>query len=168
MLNRLWMAWIAVLCIAGCASYNGGSLVPGTSRAADVRALMGEPAEKLMADNGDTVWFYPRLPIGRQTYAVRVSPDGVVLGVDQRLTEQNLKNLVPGTTTMKQARLLLGPPYRTIRFERQKRLVWDYPMYNDIELEYNLSVQFSYDGIVREVLFLQDYYSEPGGTNCLQ
>ena len=168
MLNRLWMAWVAVLCIAGCASYNGRSLVPGTSRAADVQALMGEPAEKLMADNGDTVWFYPRLPFGRQTYAVRVSPDGVVLGVDQRLTEQNLTKLVPGTTTMKQARLLLGPPYQTIRFERQKRLVWDYPMYNDIELEYNLSVQFSYDGIVREVLFLQDYYDEPGSASCLR
>lgn len=160
--NRLWMACIAVLFIAGCASYDGRGLVPGTSRAADVRALMGAPAEKLAADNGDTVWFYPRLPYGRQTYAVRLSPDGVVLGVDQRLTEANLKHIVAGKTTMKEARLLLGPPYQTVRFERQRRVVWDYPMYNDFQAEYNLFVQFSYDGIVREVLLLKDYHNEPG------
>ncbi len=158
------MAGIAVLYIAGCASYGGSSLVPGTSRAADVQALMGEPAEKLAADNGDTVWFYPRLPAGRQTFAVRVSLEGVVLGVDQRLTEANLTKLAAGTSTMKDVRLLLGPPFRTVRFERQRRPVWEYPMYNDIQLEYNLSVQFSYEGIVREVLLLKDYRNEPGGA----
>jgi SmpA / OmlA family len=161
MLIRLWMIWIAVLLMAGCASYSGSGLVPGTSRAADVQALMGEPAEKLAAENGDTVWFYPRLPTGRQTFAVRLSPDGVVLGVDQRLTEQNVRKLVAGKTTMKQVRLLLGPPFQTTRFERQQRLVWEYPMYNDLQSAYNLSVQFSYDGIVREVL-LQDYRKRGG------
>ena len=164
--NRRWMAWIAVLFMAGCASYDGRSLVPGTSRAADVQALMGEPAEKLAAGNGDTVWFYPRLPAGRQTYAVRLSPGGVVLGVEQRLTEANLRNIVAGTTTMKDVRLLLGPPFRTVRFERQQRLVWDYPMYDDMRAESNLSVQFSYDGIVREVLLLKDYRNEPGGVGA--
>jgi len=165
---RLVTAWVAALCIAGCASYDGRGLVPGTSRAADVQALMGEPAEKLAAANGESVWFYPRLPAGRQTYAVRLAPDGVVLGVEQRLTERHLRNLVAGTTTMQEVRLLLGPPFRTVRFERLRRLVWDYPMYNDIQLEYNLSVQFSYDGIVREVLLLRDYRNEPGGTSHMQ
>ena len=158
-----WMAWVALLCVAGCASYGGSGLVPGTSRAADVRALMGEPAEKLATEDGDTVWFYPRLPSGRQTYAVRISPDGALRGIDQRLTEESLSKLVAGTTTMKEVRLLLGPPFRAIRFERQERLVWDYPMYNNIRTEFNLSVQFSYDGIVREVLLLKDYRNEPGG-----
>jgi len=156
-LNTLSMAWIAALLIAGCASYSGSSLVPGTSRAADVQALMGQPAEKLAAENGDTVWFYPRLAFARETYAVRFSPDGVVRGVDQRLTEQNVRKLVAGSTTMKEVRLLLGPPFRTTRFERQQRLVWDYPMNSDMRVESNLSVQFSDDGIVREVLLLRDY-----------
>jgi hypothetical protein len=162
--NRRWMAWIAVLFIAGCASYDGRTLVPGTSRAADVQALMGEPAEKLAAANGDTVWFYPRLPAGRQTYAVRLSRDGVVRSVEQRLTEANLRNIVAGTTTMREVRLLLGPPFRTVRFARLQRLVWDYPMYNDFQAEYNLSVQFSDDGIVREVLLLKDYRNETEGA----
>jgi hypothetical protein len=156
-LNKFGMACIVVLFLAGCASYSGSGLVPGTSRAADVQALMGEPAEKLAAENGDSVWFYPRMAFARETYAVRLSPDGVVRSVEQRLTEANLKKIVAGKTTMKEVRLLLGPPYRITRFERQQRLVWDYPMNSDLRVESNLSVQFSDDGIVREVLLLKDY-----------
>ena len=37
-------------------------------------------------------------------------------------------------------------------------------MYDDMRAESNLSVQFSYDGIVREVLLLKDYRNEPGGA----
>ncbi len=146
---------------AGCASYDGRSLVPGKSVAADVEALMGPPAERLTVA-GESVWFYPRNPGGLHTYAVRFAPDGTVRAVEQRLTEDNLRHLVAGVSTKREVRELLGPPMQVIRMERQQRDVWGYRMYNAVQVEHELYVQFSNDGLVREVLLLRDYRNEVG------
>lgn len=124
---------------------------------------MGLPAEKIGAANGETVWFYPRHPFGRHTYAVRVAPDGVVRAIEQRLTVQNMQKLVAGETTAKDVRTLFGPPYLVTRFARQERDVWEYPMYDQVQVEYNLFVQFSYDGVLREALFLREMRHDQGG-----
>ena len=84
--------------------------------------------------------------------------------LQQTLTEQNIRNLVPGVTTMAQVREILGPPWRTSRFERQQRDVWEYTMVNTQQWDYYLDVQFSGDGIVREVMMLKDYTKEQGGA----
>jgi hypothetical protein len=146
----------AVFLLSACASYDGRDLIPGKSTAAEVEQLMGPPAEKIGEPSGDLVWFYPRGPMGRQTYAVRVAPDGVMRGIEQRLTVENLQKLVAGQTTAKDVRALFGPPSYVTRLERQQRDVWEYPMKNQIDFDYSLFVQYSYDGIVREALFLRD------------
>ena len=153
----------AAAMLAGCASFDGRGLVPGKSAAADVQALMGTPAERIAAPNGDSIWYYPRQPTGLHTFAVRISPDGVMREIDQRLTVENLGKLVPGVTSAKETRELLGPPWRTSHNFLKDRDVWDYRMYNAVQVEHNLSVQFSADGLVREVLLLRDYRNEPGG-----
>ena len=112
---------LAAFLLPGCASYNGAGLVPGTSRAGDVEALMGPPTEKIATADGDSVWYYPRSPAGFHTYAARISPDGALREFNQRLTEENLKYLVAGQSTTKETRALFGPPWRIIRFERQQR-----------------------------------------------
>jgi len=117
---------------------------------------MGPPAERLTLADGDSVWFYPRNPSGLHTYAVRFSPEGVVREVDQRLTVQNVRKLAAGSTTAKEVREILGPPWRISRLERQQREVWHYRMDNGFQIEHNLFVQFSADGVVREVLLLRD------------
>jgi hypothetical protein len=142
--------------LAGCASFNGHGLIPGRSLPADVEALMGTPAERLVRDNGENLWYYPRQPTGLQTFVVRFSPEGVMQDIEQRLTEQNLVKLVPGSTTARDARELLGPPWRTSHNFIRHRDVWDYRMYNAVRQEYNLYVQFSDDGLLREVVFLED------------
>jgi hypothetical protein len=152
---------IAVL-LAGCASYDGRSLVPGQSRAADVEATMGMPAEKIVLAGGESVWFYPRQPQGRHMFAVRLGPDGVVRAVEQRLTGENMQKLAPGTMLAKDVRELLGPPWRVSRLPRQKREAWEYAVYDARGFEFYLYVQFSGDGVVREVLLLRDTYFEPG------
>jgi hypothetical protein len=128
---------------------------------------MGPPAERIGAPGGDSVWFYPRGPAGRHTYAVRVAPDGVMRGIEQRLTVDNMQKLVAGETTAKEVRALFGPPYRVTRLEPQRRDVWEYRMQNQIEVDYSLFVQYSSDGIVREALFLRDpkYDAGTGGYN---
>ena len=62
---------LAALALAGCASFEGASLVPGRSSAAEVEAAMGPAADKLTTAGGETVYYYPRLPWGYATYAAR-------------------------------------------------------------------------------------------------
>jgi hypothetical protein len=153
-----------LILLGGCAAINGHGLVPGQSTAKDVEALMGAPADRITVSGGDTVWYYPRQPFGRETYAVRLTSAGVVRSVDQLLTEQNLKNLVPGVTTGSQVREILGPPWKISRLDRVQRDVWEYNMINATGWDYFLYVQLSGDGIVREVLLLKDYTKEMGDT----
>ena len=155
---------LAAVLLPGCASFDGRGLVAGKSVAADVEALMGPAAEKIAAANGDSLWYYPRSEFGLQTFAVRISPDGVVREIDQRLTVQNLHKLVAGVTTSKEARELLGPPVRVSRNDRLGRDVWEYRMYNDVQIEHNLAVQFSADGLVREVVMLRELKNELCGS----
>jgi hypothetical protein len=146
---------------AGCASFDGRSLVPGKSTAAEVEALMGPPDQKLAEPGGDSVWYFSRQPMGLQIFAARIAPDGILRAIDQRLTEENLRKLLVGVTTAADTRALLGPPWRVSRNARLQREIWDYRMYNQVQVEHTLSVQFSDDGLVREVLLLRDHRDEP-------
>ena len=152
--------------LAGCASFNGSSLVPGASTAAQAEALMGPPAQQLSLPNGDTAIYFSRLPQGRAMYVVTVGPDGVMKSIEQRLTPQNLTRLVPGTWTSKEVRELFGPPGNSVRFARQQREVWSYRYYPDYERRI-IHVQFSDDGVVREVLDMNDDVRRkgPGGRH---
>ncbi len=83
-----------------------------------------------------------------------------VEAVEQRLTDANIARLVRGTTAAKEVREIFGPPSTTGRLPRLEREVWEYPM-DSISMPYVLLVQFSYDGIVREVFKMRDYSAEP-------
>ena len=151
---------LAVLAfIAGCTPLGGGGLVPGQSRSADVETLMGPPAERVAASGGEAVWFYPRMPFGRQSFAVRVGADGIVRSVDQRLTVENVYKLAPGTASSV-VRELIGPPWRVTHLARQQREVWEYTLYDSAQDPYNLYIQLS-GGVVREVLMLREMVNEP-------
>jgi hypothetical protein len=159
---RVLVACILVLACPACATVpfsmpsDGRQLVPGVSRGADVERIMGVPAQKLALAGGDSVWFYPRSPAGRVTYAVRLSSDGVVREVDQRLTEANVKKIVPGAMTNRDIAERFGPPGDRTWLPMQEREVWYYPMYDEFEKLYVLGVRFSKDGVVREVDYLPD------------
>ncbi len=149
------------LSVAACASYDGRSLVPGQSTAAQVEALMGRPAERTTNAAGESVWFYPHAPAGRDTFAVRMRSDGVVIAVEQRLTKENIALVVAGKTTAKEVHEIFGPTWKVWRNHLKQRDVWDYPMMVDNRLM-NFFVQFSDDGIVREAYLLHDpIYDSP-------
>jgi hypothetical protein len=150
---------LAACLISGCASYSGSSLIPGKSTTAEVEALMGQPTERLEKPGGGSVLYYPRGPVGRASYAVSIGADGKVQAVEQRLTDANIAKLVPGTSTTREVRELFGPPSATTHFWRLQRDVWEYPM-DPLSAPYVLYVQFSADGIVREVYKMKDYIAE--------
>jgi outer membrane protein assembly factor BamE (lipoprotein component of BamABCDE complex) len=76
---------------------------------------------------------------------------------------EELGRIRPGVTTAGEVKALLGPPIRVARFDRMNRDVWEYRRYNNPMDEHHIAVQFSPDGIAREVLSLKDYTREPCG-----
>jgi hypothetical protein len=146
--------------LAGCASFDGRALRPGQARLADVESAMGAPAESVKRADGSTQLYYTRLPFGRANYVATIAPDGTLRGIEQQLTFENIKRIAPDATTAKELRELLGPPFRIVRMERQRRDVWEYP-WRVSEDQRILWVQLSYDGTVREVVEMHDYEADP-------
>ncbi len=88
---------------------------------------MGRPADKRAGPQGEVVYWYPQLPYGRASYAARIAPDGRLIAVEQRLTEDNIKRVVKGVSA-EEVRDLLGPPWEPTVYSRLEREVWTYPM----------------------------------------
>ncbi|TAK41023.1 MAG: hypothetical protein EPO27_20100 [Betaproteobacteria bacterium] len=151
----------AALLAGGCASYDGRTLVPGKSTAAEVQATMGTPAEK-QPRGSDAIWWYPRGPLGFHSYAVRIGADGVLRDIEQRLTVENVRRLVPGQTTRAEARELFGPPFIVSALPRLQREVWEYQLL-DVVFRWKLWLQFSNDGVLREVLQMRHPDEDPPG-----
>ncbi|HEX2566355.1 MAG TPA: hypothetical protein VHL85_05820 [Burkholderiales bacterium] len=144
-----------LLLLSACASYDGRGLLPGQSTQSDVEAVMGEPADVREMPNGETVLWYPRMPYGSGSYAARIGPDGRLLAVEQRITEQNIARIVPGKTTADEVLDIVGPPYRADPFPRMEREIWTYKI-QVFPFPKALFVQISPDDIVREVYFMDD------------
>jgi hypothetical protein len=153
---RTFLVLAVAAVLAGCASYSGRGLVPGQSSAEEVEALMGPAAELRPGAGGETVRYYSRQPNGRQMYAARVGPDGKLRAIEQRLTEANLARLTLGSSRTGDVRDLFGPPYRVDTFARLAREVWTYKIYGGGYPPKDLFVQFSVDGVVREVMVIDD------------
>lgn len=166
-MKPLILAFAVAGALAGCAVLDGRDLVAGQSTAADVERSMGIAADKQVAGNGETWLYYPLQPYGLATYVARIAPDGRLVAVEQRLTDENVQRLERGKTTAKEVRLLFGPPYTETRYSRMQRDIWEYRMSNPAAagIPHALYVQMSPDGIVREVHMISDpdYRLSDGG-----
>jgi outer membrane protein assembly factor BamE (lipoprotein component of BamABCDE complex) len=77
-------------------------------------------------------------------------------GSSELLTDEHVAQLRPGVSRAAEVRELIGAPYRVDALPRLEREVWSYRVYRDGIWPENLFVQFSRDGIVREVLLIDD------------
>ena len=159
---RLLVLPIAALLLGACASFDGYNLTPGQSNAEEVEKVMGAPAEKRAGPGGETWYYYPRQPYGRKVFVARIAPDGRLLALEQRLTDENVAKVIPNTTRVEQVRDLFGPPYQVQRFDKMERDVWSWHMrrFGDPGIPVALAVQMSMDGVVREVYIIDE--SRPG------
>jgi hypothetical protein len=148
--NALLVAAIA----AGCAGYSGAGLVPGVATEAEVEKAMGPSADRRQR-GGETIRYYPRLPAGREMYAARFGPDGKLIAIEQRLAREYVDQLVLRESTEEDVRDLLGPPYRTMAFPRQKRHVWLYPAHEGAT-RFTLNVEFNDDGRLLDVQWFDE------------
>lgn len=156
------MVLFAAFSLAGCAT--GPNLVPGQSTASDVEAKMGHAAEKRVV-GGETVYYYPELPWGYRSYAARVGSDGKLIAVEQRLTEENIRKVVHGKSTLGEVRDLLGPPFEPMKRPTDGNEIWTYPMRIPADPTPKwFVVQFSADGVVGETHLFDDMnYNRWGG-----
>lgn len=144
----------ALLLLAGCAGYDGRSLVPHQSTADEVERVMGPSAEKRPGPNGETVLWFPRLPAGRVSYAARIGPDGKLIAIEQRLTRDNFDELKRDAARENDVRDLLGPPSLVDQFPRREREVWTYHAQG--MAPQLIVMQFSKDGVLREKYMIDD------------
>jgi hypothetical protein len=140
-------AIILALATGACASYGGSSLQPGSSTEAEVRATMGAPAAEFTNPDGGKSLFYPKGPMGTDTFHVRIGSDGVMRSNGNVLTDDTFEAVRPGMTEQDILRLI-GPPGRTTPFPVSNTHAWDY-RYLDTWGSYAVfSVTFNAEGIV--------------------
>jgi hypothetical protein len=140
--------------LAGCAGYDGHSLVPGQATGEEVEKLMGPSKDKRAGPDGETVLWFPRLPAGRVSYAARISKDDKLIAIEQRLTREYLDQLKTGVSRENDVRDVLGPPYRMDPYPRMQRDAWTYQA-QGIQPQI-IVVQFSKDSILREAYMIDD------------
>jgi hypothetical protein len=118
---------------------------------------MGRAADKRPAAGGETVYYFPRLPWGYATYAARISADGKLIALEQRLTTDNIEKLKPGVTRAEEVRDLLGPPFEPMKAPLGEREIWTYPMrVPGHPTPKWFLVQLSPDGVLRETYLIDD------------
>lgn len=152
------VAALAAVIAAGCASTQ--SLVPGQSTAAEVQATLGAPAQRRARPDGETWLYYPNQPFGRKVLVARLAPDGRLLALEQRLSEEYIARLVPNHSRKEDVLDLFGPPYEALTFPRMEREAWSWHMRQYGHLPAGLHVQMSADGLVREVYVLDETPSD--------
>ena len=139
-------AFIAALALAGCASFSGSSLAPGTSEA-EVRATMGPPAMELADPDGTRLLYYPRGPLGNQTYVAQIGPEGELRGIDNVLNDGTFNAIRPGLTEAQVLRMI-GPPREKDYFSNLQQTAWDYKFQDTWGYDSILSVMIDRNGIV--------------------
>lgn len=123
---------------------------------------MGPPSQTLELPQGEKALYFSRLPEGRMVFVATINSDGILRTLDQRLTRQNIARLQVGTSTKNDVLGFFGPPGNAGRYPRLEREWWEYKFF-DYQDRRILTVQFSDDGIVREVLDMRDWAFEPPG-----
>lgn len=122
---------------------------------ADVQATMGAPAEQRRV-GAETWLYYPDQPFGRKVYVARVAPDGKLIAVEQRLSEEYIAKLVPNRSSREDVLALFGRPFQTLKYPFMDREAWSWHMRQYGNLLFGLHVQMSPDGVVREVYILDE------------
>jgi hypothetical protein len=157
---RLGIALIAVA-LAGCASVDGHTLQIGKATEKDVTALMGAPAIEVRRPNGDTWLYYPHQPWGRVTYVATLDTGGVLRGVEQRLTYDNIHSIHDGMR-IEDVELLLGPPRKIGYMPLKPWKIAEFPWwFANREMRVLFVYYTADDGVVHRVDEMHDYTDQP-------
>jgi hypothetical protein len=152
--------------LSACVGLTGPALVPGESRASAIDARLGRVTEVHYLADGETVRYYSRQPWGHQTFAARLGADGRLRTLEQVMTEDNVARLHAGVSRMPEVRDVLGPPYSVDNYPRMEREVWSYKQAFNSQRK-DLIVQFSPDGVAREIFMVDEQHWMSGAVGPL-
>jgi hypothetical protein len=147
-LSRLLAVLASAIGFYGCDNAHLEALKPGFSTAQEVRARLGPPAAEWPNPDGGATWEYPRGPEGTRCWMLTLDQRGVLLKIDQALTEENFARVAKGWSG-EQVRRLLGKPASETSFPLKPEVVWEWRI--DPSIPGNRAffhVHFSTDGIV--------------------
>ena len=154
-----------VLLCAGCASYSGSSLKPGTSSLQDVIKTMGAPAVQWTEQDGSKQLSYPRGPFGFQSYMVYLDSERRLLRIENVMTTPVFARVTSGMT-QDQVIKVLGPsePRWSAYYKARNELVWEW-RYCDI---WNSAARFDvkFDAGNSLVRSTQSRREDCGKTRC--
>jgi len=143
-MSRFLIPACVALAVAACAV---GGLAPGSSEA-QVRASMGKPALEYTGGDGSKQLFYPRGPMGTETYVADVGPDGRMRSISNVLTDDTFDRAIrPGMTEQDVLRTI-GPPNETMHFPLSNTHAWDYRYIDTWSYLTIFSVTFDAQGVV--------------------
>jgi len=145
-------ALLGLVFLGGCAYY-GANLHPGISTEAEVRHDMGAPAEVYDNPDGSKLLFFPRGPLGTQTFRATLSGDGRLQRLDQVLSEEFFDRIVVNQTNKDEVRRLIGPPCETMELPRLQQMAWTYRFKDRYSRLSDFSVMLNSAGtVVRKVI----------------
>jgi outer membrane protein assembly factor BamE (lipoprotein component of BamABCDE complex) len=136
----------SLLIVAGCAGYSGSNLQPGASET-EVRSVMGTPAMEMRDPDGTRLLYYPRGPLGNQTYVASLNPAGTLTQVSNVLNDGTFNAIRPGLTEQEVLRMI-GPPREKDYFSNLGQTAWDYKFQDTWGYEAIFSVMIDKNGIV--------------------
>ena len=143
----LLLSGLIATSLVGCDADRLSRLRPGSTRADEVRQIMGKPNLEWREEDGTRIWEYPRTPEGMVNYMLVIGPDEVLREVRQVLTEENFNRVRPGMT-QDEVRYLLGQPAHQLRFPLSRETVWDWKTKVEPGMEWYFDVHFNDAGVV--------------------
>ena len=144
---KQWLPLMLAAAAAGCAAYDGAGLRPGASTESEVRRVMGAPALEFRDPDGSRHYYYPRGPLGHQTFVADVGSDGMLREVRAVLSDETFNRIRPGLTGEDVLRLI-GPPREKEYFARLGQTAWDYKFVDTWGYGSIFSVMLDNDNVV--------------------
>lgn len=157
---RVLIRITAVLLIAGflggCAM--PGAIVPNATTADELQKRLGQPTDKRGNPQGGEFWEFAYGPEGTETWLFGIDQGRMVRSSMQLLTEERLRQIVPGKTTEAEVRALLGKPSDITRYREETAWEWRARIGPDMGI---YVVRFGADGRAIQYSVLKDLATDP-------
>jgi len=108
---------------------------------------MGPPAMEMRDPDGTRLLYYPRGPLGNQTYLAAIGPEGNLREISNVLNDGVFNAIRPGLTE-EQVLRMIGPPREKDYFSNLQQTAWDYKFQDSWGYDSILSVMIDRQGIV--------------------
>ena len=124
-LSRTLAALAAAVGFYGADAMHFRALKPGSATAREVRERLGAPSAEWQQEDGGATWEYPRGPEGTRCWMLTLNDRGVLVTIDQALTDENFARIQKGWSA-EQVRRVLGKAGSETKFPLKSEVVWEW------------------------------------------